>query len=341
MLKSLEILINKDSYKPGLWDLRKDDRAVEHWMEVFTENTEFICSLIDKDLKKPKKAVLYWEEMLKIISRIENREFITVHDVTINRENILNAINITDPFIRLKSIQNNEAFKFLPDFIKYIDRINKKDALALSISAVLEGNLFDLGSSTTTKMWINGNLKFNTPDLDVNIYSVCDKIFEKKRTATILVDNTGFDYVVGCISLIYQLLKLDWKIIVAANEKPALNDITVNEALMMNNKINKIICSWNELIEDEKLSFISSGVKTPGIDMRKISESLNSAVNSSTLLIIIGQGRAIETTLNAIVDKDVLRIAKVKDSMVSEYLNIERLSDFIKWSNKGENIFAK
>ena len=342
MLTSLKTLINKDNYTPGLWDLKTNQRAIEHWTEVFSENTKFIYSLIKNDLNKLSEAELYEKKMNKIIPFIKNKEFKTVHDITIIREGILHELNIDDPFIRLKTIQNNEAFIILPVFIKHLDNRNFNESLAISISAILEGNLFDLGSSITTHMWIKGNLKFNIPDLNGNIYSYCKKIIEKEeKTVTILVDNAGFDYIVGCVSFIYQLLKLDWKVIVAANESPALNDVTFTEVLEMNNKIDKTIQNWNKFINDGKLVFISSGVKTPGMDLRKISEKLNSAVNSSSLLIIIGQGRAIETTLTAVIDRDVLRIAKVKDSMVSEHLNVEELSDFIQWSKRGENIFVK
>lgn len=325
-MTQLTTLNNKSSYIPGLWDLCLDSQARNYWIENFKESTQFTSSLIEN------KNISYNFKigMNNIISNIYEKKYITVHNITVDRELLLDRIGCPDPFYIIKKKESEKALTLLEDTISFLGNLNPKNKISFSISAILEGNLFDLGSPLTSKMWKNNTLKFNFK----NNKNIPEKILsylllKKNGEGVVLVDNAGYDFVIGSVSFITVLLQLNWKIVVAANSKPSLNDITLSEIKKLNNSICKSNTIWARAYKLGNLKFISSGVFTPGINLLKISNDLNDSINSCSLIIFIGQGRAIETTLNANIDKDVLRIAKIKDKLVAKKLNLGQLSDFL------------
>ena len=335
MSVSLSKLLNPDTYRTGLWILTDDHQVRSYWKDIFSSNLANIANLI----KDPLKRELFVEKMNEIIEAISDKVYKTVHEVTVERESLLNRIGVPDPYKNIKDQENRKALTYLQPHLTYLDNLtDQEEAFCICLSAIVKGNQFDLGSKVTADLWLKKQLDFNI-DFKVNpSYKKYFSYFQQLKSGniTVLVDNAGFDYLIGSVSFIRYLLNSGFSVTVGANDLPALNDVTYREVTELNKKLDNLDHFWKKAQQEQRLKFIPSGCKTPGINFKKISTQLDQAVNQSDLLILIGQGRAIETTLNAVVDVNVFRIAKVKDSMVASYIGQPQLSDFICWTEPGE-----
>ncbi|MGC9366911.1 MAG: ARMT1-like domain-containing protein [bacterium] len=335
MSASLSKLLNPHTYQTGLWILTDDLQARNYWKDIFSSNLANIANLINDPLKRE----MFVDKMTEIIEAMSADVYKTVHEVTVERESLLNRIGVPDPYKNIKDQENRKALACLQPHLEYLDSLSDQEqTFCICLSAVVKGNQFDLGSKVTADLWRKKQLNFNI-DFKVNPgYKKYFSYFQQLKgcNVTVLVDNAGFDYLIGSVSFIRFLLNSGFSVTVAANNSPALNDVTYREVIELNKKLDNIDRFWKKAQQDQRLKFISSGCKTPGINLKKISTQLNQAVNRSDLLILIGQGRAIETTLNAVLDINVFRIAKVKDYMVASYIGQPQLSDFICWTKPGE-----
>jgi len=311
--------LGPDNYLPGLWDLRLDGQMADVWRNRFRKNlTQYVDVLARYGTNEELELVTIWaDSMVNFLDQWRPTNLLefypTVWHLTLVRETMLRACGLDDPYKQVKKLANEEAFNV------------KVPADIDPFSAVLAGNWFDLASPKVTDDFFSNNMNFSHLLKKVSngewLFNHCEKarsFFEgKSGIAIIMVDNAGIDIVCGISTLIEWLLKRNWQIYLAANRFPALNDITANELESLIPDIarrNPIIA---EAIRKKSLKIIESGSGTPGFVLTYVSEALNSAAKNADTLIIIGQGRGIETTSGAIFDLPVLRLATIKSVYVA------------------------
>ncbi|MBN1620877.1 DUF89 family protein [candidate division WOR-3 bacterium] len=328
-MKTLSSLKNPENYRPGLWDLRRDKKAALHWKSVFAKNTDFICSMMKKNGKETH-ARDFKSQMAGIIKGIDNCAYETVHEITILRQDALEGSGVCDPFHKIKTLESESALSWLRANNWSHDIEKGRAFFSFAVRCLLDGNRFDLGSAETIALWERGELKFtlseDRKDLE-NLYEAVLHVGDK--SCVLLADNAGYDFTAGVILLSKALAREGFSVTVGANSKPALNDVIYEECLEISSKVSFFDDEWSEFTSSGKINFIPTGCRTPGIDLRNISEELDLAVSGAGIVIFTGQGRAVETTLNATLSCPVLRIAKIKDPMVAGLMGVDIFGDFI------------
>jgi type II pantothenate kinase len=105
-------------------------------------------------------------------------------------------------------------------------------------------------------------------------------------------------------------------VILAANERPTLNDMTVAD----------VRAWWPKILETEPslsrlpIGIVSTGTGEPLIDLSEVSDDLNCAAENADLIILEGMGRGVESNLDAQFTCETLNIAMIKDVAVAKRL---------------------
>jgi type II pantothenate kinase len=103
------------------------------------------------------------------------------------------------------------------------------------------------------------------------------------------------------------------RVVLAANERPSLNDMTIDDVRLW----------WPSVAEQEPsftklpIELVSTGTGEPLIDLSNVSDELNRASADADLVILEGMGRGVESNLDARFACDALNLAMIKDEMVA------------------------
>lgn len=88
------------------------------------------------------------------------------------------------------------------------------------------------------------------------------------QCATIFTDNSGIDIVLGILPLVRQLLIQKTKVLLCANIKPALNDITYDELQDLIKQCCTKCAIINEAYEQGRLQIFGNEQNGPCLDFR-------------------------------------------------------------------------
>ncbi len=109
--------------------------------------------------------------------------------------------------------------------------------------------------------------------------------------------------------------------ILGVNSKPAINDITYAEMLVVVKKACFLNSALREAYYDSKtLTVIETGSASPCLDLSRIQVDVAQLIchNEVDLIILEGMGRAIHTNYNAKFKCDSLKIAVLKNVWLAE-----------------------
>jgi type II pantothenate kinase len=132
--------------------------------------------------------------------------------------------------------------------------------------------------------------------------------------AVFFIDNAGSDFLLGALPMLRWLAQRGTRVVLAANETPTLNDMTVYDVRNW----------WPRIVEAEPsfsglpLEIVSTGTGDPLIDLLEVSDDLNEAAAAADLIILEGMGRGVESNLDAKFTCDALNIAMIKDEIVAK-----------------------
>jgi type II pantothenate kinase len=137
---------------------------------------------------------------------------------------------------------------------------------------------------------------------------------ERHRKAVFFIDNAGSDFLLGAVPMMRWLARRGTGVVLAANERPTLNDMTVHDVREW----------WPRVTETEPslrglpIEIVSTGTGEPLIDLLAVSDELNAAAKDADLVIIEGMGRAIESNLDASFTCEAVNIGMIKDPMIAK-----------------------
>ncbi|MBN2560412.1 MAG: DUF89 family protein [Phycisphaerae bacterium] len=143
------------------------------------------------------------------------------------------------------------------------------------------------------------------------------------RQALFFVDNAGPDIILGVIPFVRHLAGMGTSVVLAANSKPALNDVTAAELRSILDACRRLDIALAALLRDGRISVVESGCTAPLIDLADVTPQCCAAAADSDLLILEGMGRAIESNYDACFTIDTIKIALIKDAMVARILGVE------------------
>jgi damage-control phosphatase, subfamily II, stand-alone protein len=317
------------------WDLTVDPAGRAHWLEFFKRHLKTMLALgIDA-------AAARGESRENAAQRAENCrvEFFAAFDafdaapdqfgrVTILtldrwRDDLLRRHGFVDPFIDLKNRENEKMLPLLPKVCAEIDSLPPPQQFQALIHGLFAGNIFDMGADATAKKFLNASPDFHATrdalpyhpwlidDYTVLAHRLVDGPRHKK--AVFFIDNAGSDFLLGALPTIRWLAQRGTPVILAANTRPTLNDMTIDD----------VRAWWPKILQTEPtfqnlpITLIGTGTGEPLIDLSQIDPALNVAASDADLLILEGMGRGVESNLEANFTCDTLNIAMLKDVAVA------------------------
>jgi uncharacterized protein with ATP-grasp and redox domains len=240
------------------------------------------------------------------------------------RDQHLREFGFDDAFVDLKEKENEKALPLLPLVCRQLDVLEGGQQLQAVIEGIFAGNIFDMGAEATARAFLEGGPDFfstrekigRRPWLIDDYDAVSDRMLNGSahRKAVFFIDNAGSDFLLGAIPMMRWLARRGTEVILAANERPTLNDMTIHD-------VNRW---WPRIIEMEPslaglpIHRVSTGTGEPLIDLSAVSDELNEAAGGGDLVILEGMGRGVESNLRAQFTCDVLNLAMLKDIAVAD-----------------------
>ncbi len=328
-------LADPASYVACPWNLSLDAQGREYWVGFFKRHINTILKLgveaaIARD--EPEKDASqraascraeFYETFDRFAANPASYGVVTIVTLDKWRDQILRKHGFVDAFIDLKNRENEKMLPLLPAISAQIDALSGAAQIKALVEGVFAGNIFDMGADATAKAFLGHSPDFfNTratlakqPWLIDDFDALEARLLsaQRHRKALFFIDNAGSDFLLGALPLARWLAQRDTQVILAANERPTLNDMTVHD----------VRAWWPRIVETEPglkplpIEIVSTGTGEPLIDLSDVSEELNRAAERADLVILEGMGRGVESNLEARFSCDVLKIAMIKDVAVA------------------------
>ncbi len=329
-------LADPGAYVACAWDLTADLAARRHWMDFFKRHVRTILSLgHDAAVARgrPAKEVARCVEACSVefdatfdaLAADEScAQRLTILALDARREALLSRHGFQDAFIDLKARENEKMLPLLPVVCSQIDALRGADQLRAIIEGVFAGNIFDMGAEATASQFLGGDAPsfFQTRSrLSKRPWLIDDYDALERRLlhgpaytkAVYFIDNAGSDFLLGALPMIRWLAQRGTSIVLAANERPTLNDMTIHDVRAWWPRIVEIEPSFKDL----PIQHVSTGTGEPLIDLSKVSAELNRASQGADLIVLEGMGRGVESNIDARFSCDALNLAMLKDASIA------------------------
>lgn len=331
-------LSDHTSYVACDWDLAADADGRRYWVDLFKRHFDTVLEL------GVSAAVLRGQESGAAAARAQScrdefhrefnafaaspRDFGRVTILTLDqwRDRLLQRFGFIDAFADVKNRENEQMLPLLPRVCRQLDALtDPAHQLRAAIEGVFAGNIFDLGAEETTRRFLGQTVDFFAvrsqlaprPWLIDDYDALADRLLgQGYRKCVFFIDNAGSDFLLGVLPLTRWLAQRGTHVVLAANERPSLNDMTIHDIRSWWGRVIKAEPGLNDL----PIECVSTGTGEPLIDLLGVSDELNQAAADADLLIIEGMGRGVESNLHACFTCDALNIAMLKDSSIAQHV---------------------
>ncbi len=350
------LLNDVENYVAHDWDLTAQADGPEHWLAIFEKHfgqtmgyaKEHYGPAARQHIETASAQFTAKIDELRTAPHSLPSGKLDIMSLCQLRQDVLIANHLFDPFRKIKSRENDAAIALYPEVIHKLHAMNANQKWLHLIQCVFAGNIFDLGSPATMK------LSSESPDFLATLAGIkprpwlidnFDELAEKLELApptpwakaVVFVDNCGTDFVLGVMPLVRELALNGTKIVLAANEQPALNDMTADETVDLVERLIAADADLAALVEAEMFEVVSTGNGLPLIDLSEVADELNEAAADADLIIIEGMGRAVESNLDAKFTVDCLWLALLKDTLVAERIGGEVFDCVCKFVAQGQD----
>lgn len=333
-------LADPDGYRACDWDLLLDAPARDAWIDIFDDHTDSLVQHArSRDMPPTENAIAayraaFTDLLNKICANPDTCDRLDIYALCKHRADMLRDHAMGDPYERVKQVENDAALRHLPAWLRAIDNCNYDAIVETLIRGILAGNKFDLGAKATTDQHGQGGIDFfDTLDQLTPRPWFCDDL---DRLAELLrpgrcayqccmffVDNSGADVVLGAIPIARYLAAQGCRVILAANDEPSLNDVTVTELDDLLRRVADLDDTFAKLIRSQEITTVGTGCDCPLIDLSDVSDECNQAARDCDLLILEGMGRAIETNFHVPFNCDAIHLAMIKNPHVARFIGCE------------------
>lgn len=345
----LPLLADPAGYVPCPWPLEGNAGHRAYWIDLFRRHfaslreAEREASLregqsdaaIAQRCDEAQRLFFCWLDAVE--QRPDAFAPLTVLGICWAREDAMEVAGIADAYRLAKRTENDKALALLPALLAQQDALGDHARLLDVMHGVFAGNIFDLGATSTIEMHRRGEMDFSQvraklkprpwriDDLDAWVDRLDPTRHAPHRAAVLFVDNAGPDILLGMIPLARELLRRGTAVILAANERPSLNDVTHAELRGLIDTVARFDPLIREALADGRLRLIASGNDAPLIDLSAVSPELAQACGAAgvDLVVLEGMGRAVESNFEAAFCCDVLKMCMVKDLGVAGALGAE------------------
>jgi uncharacterized protein with ATP-grasp and redox domains len=334
------LLADPAHYTPCSTENMLEDREYrEHWLEHFEVHFDVIVKLalehygesarprIEACVKDQADTLHAIKAKPDLLGRLD---LITLD---LMRQEKLNKHGIPDPFESMKAHENTKMLKLYPQIVEELDaHTDEHEALLLATEGIFAGNIYDLGAGATAKMFADKSPDFITirndlggkrPWLVDHFDAMAKRILTgpRHKQCIFFTDNAGSDFVLGVLPFCRLLAKRaggGTRVLIAANESPALNDMTYKELAAFLPRAQAIDPTLDMLVKQNKLAPLNSGSGAPLIDLRTISNDVNEAAKNTDLVILEGMGRALESNYEAKFKVDAIKLCMIKEEIIAQ-----------------------
>ncbi|XP_067943984.1 4'-phosphopantetheine phosphatase-like [Watersipora subatra] len=339
-LVKFPFLADPGNYNPDVVDLTQDGDAREYWLACFTDSlpkfTQKAIESQDLVAGAKERAELFKAEYLSILSNLSENPTaygsLTVRSLLDMREQCLHNAHFTDIYLKDKQQENEQCLVLFKDRINQLDQLDVYERWIQLARGVLAGNLFDWGAAAVVRMLEAGELSFDValsklqgrPWLHDDLDSFLSRITSgpNYKCVAIFCDNSGADIILGIIPFAREFLKRNTKVILCANSKPVVNDVTHTELNILVSKLAVTCPVISKATQSQDLMVMETGQASPCLDLRYVNEDLCTLLQmqKADLLVIEGMGRAVHTNLYTKHTCDSLKVACIKNKRLAERL---------------------
>jgi type II pantothenate kinase len=335
-----KLLSDASNYTADTWDLTSDNKGHEYWLKHFEDNIQVTIEaarqslvtdteVLDRAIEKVEREFRFQMKLLR--AKADSGGSFTIFTLDRLRQDILNHNGLQDPFLKIKHQENVKACSQYPRLIKAHERLAADSLVRVLTEGIFAGNIFDLARSDSVQLYQLQGMDFYhaLDDLPARPWLVDDydawrdyflQNSEKLKRVFFFVDNAGCDFVLGCLPLARALAKRGATVILAVNDHPCLNDMTLSECKAVLRALVKDDELLDFLIRTRRLRLVGTGNGYPLIDLKQVSASCNKAAKGTDLLIIEGMGRVVESNWLAKFTCPTLKIAMLKDEWIAKQL---------------------
>ena len=334
-MEKFSLLDNTLPYRVCDLDLAEDADLMAWWLEVFRRQIKEFAPRI-KEGYCPDQGDLecfeqQWEQGLKDVAEQRPCRLIAFDRL---RDALLRRFGWPDPYQRRKDNDTEWALRILPEWVESLSEPDLRKMRVLR--GLLAGNLIDMGHEDAVAQLGGGGGKTidfhrvlqglgQRPWLIDHADDFLEALTSRRwRKAVVFVDNAGPDFVLGILPLSLILIEEGLRVVLAANEQPSLNDITLLEAARCAAAAGQQCPQLARAMAEGDLQFVSTGGDAPLLDFDQIRPELNAATRDADLIILEGMGRALESNRSARFRVDCLRIAMIKDESIARWLGGKR-----------------
>jgi type II pantothenate kinase len=329
------LLADPATYVACDWNLSEDREARHYWVGFFKRHLETILKLgieaaardsgreqcLDRAARCRAEFVAHFDRYSADPAGFGR---VTILTLDAWRDDVLRKHGFGDAFADLKDRENAAALPLLPKVCRQIDDLEDRppEQLRAVVEGVFAGNIFDMGAEATAKRFLSESPDFfetrgklpPRPWLIDDYDDLAGRALRRAyRKCVFFIDNAGSDFVLGALPMIRYLARRDCEVVMAANERPTLNDMTVHD-------VHKW---WPHILQAEPslgtlpITLASTGTGEPLIDLAAVGPELNQASTGADLVVLEGMGRGVESNLDAAFSCDALKLAMLKDAAVA------------------------
>ncbi|KAI9336239.1 fumble-domain-containing protein, partial [Zopfochytrium polystomum] len=351
-IRAFPLLRDVQTYTPETTDLASDPRLQHYWLDLLDKNlSDLVTMVVEWQLKEDgrkngseealKARAVSFESMYRNHLQRLRREpnaygVLTIRSLLNLREQCLREMGFTDVFEGVKKKENAAAMPMFFELVKEIDLLPEDEQIKALTDNVLAGIVQEkenfVLSTTIQEMLKKGQLGFDLAKEKVQHPAKFNHLsrLQKRllspppyRKAIVFVDNSGADAILGILPFVRYLVKKGTRVILAANTRPAVNDITAYELDGVLSEVAKQDGLLAEAVKKSWIKVVGTGSGEPCLDLRRVSEQIASEATDTDLVILEGMGRAIHTNFFAKFRVDCLKIAVFKNPQVAEQLGAQ------------------
>jgi type II pantothenate kinase len=313
-----------------------DEALRQFWFDHIVEHTRRVIVPLAEQTYGPvgaKAAAGCVAELTAAVAALKHRSQkdseLNLQTLVAFRQAALRRHGIPDPFERTKQRENEVMSQRYPAVIADIKgRSEPLEVLRLLVEGVFAGNLFDLGASATAERFaeaspdflkIRASLDGRRPWLVDHFDAFARRLLGVRgyRKALFFMDNAGSDAILGVIPLARWLAGRGMKICLLANERPALNDITISELRQLLRDLGRVDPPLAKLLDRGQITAVSSGSDTPLLDLRMVSDECNAHASGAELVILEGMARSLESNYHTAFRVDAVKLCILKVAIIA------------------------
>jgi len=343
-------LIESAEYNPDTVDLTRDHEARSYWLDCFKESLpKFTERAIASQAQAPdvhERAGRFRDKFTSRLDMLSTVSFaygnLTVRSLLDMREHCLLEFDFHDPYLRQKRLENQMAITLLSDRLASLRQMEWRERQEELTVGLLAGNVFDWGAKEVALLMEAGKMDFEAAKRHIGprpwLIDDVDIWLERLRgpphkCAAIFIDNSGGDIVLGVMPFVEELLSRGTGVILCANSRPVLNDVTNAELNLLLPQVAAMSPVIQAGLSSGQLVTRDSGQGSPCLDLGKINSSLveDMTARGVDLLVLEGMGRAIHTNLYTKFRCDCLKVAVLKNRWLARRLGGEMFAVVFKY----------